>query len=299
LTTTVELNAELERFRNWLRYPPRDKRAKSELTIQAYVYSVQQFHARVDGADKDPREAVEEFVRHLSESNAPRSIGRHIYALRAYFEFKGLKLDMGAPSSPRRLPRWLNKEEWTQLLKHAEAPLWNPKAPQRARVKALFHRAVLMDYVGAGFRLSEGCALRRDGVDPRGGLRVVRKGNVERITPVEDAVVIAIQDWVVTHDSPWVFPGRGDNHINPRTMQAAVHQLMVDAGIKGIHRAVHMLRHTAGTQLREQGADIRDIQDILGHADIGTTQIYTHTAHEELRRRMPKRFANFRQGRLV
>ena len=78
--------------------------------------------------------------------NSPRSIGWHIYALKAYFAFKGLELDLGAPSFPTRLPRWLTDEEWTGLLQVAEGPLWDQTLPERAKVKALFHRAALMVY---------------------------------------------------------------------------------------------------------------------------------------------------------
>ena len=73
-------------------------------------------------------------------------------------------------------------------------------------------------------------------------------------------------------------------------MQEAIRQLVVTAGIKDIRRAVHSLCHTVGADLRKRGADIRDIQDVLRHADIGTTQIYTHMAREELRKKLPRRF---------
>ena len=118
------------------------------------------------------------------------------------------------------------------------------------------------------------------------------KGGEEDIVPVEDSVATAIQEWVSTHESPWVFPGRGDGHLHPRTMQAAVRDLMVVAGLHDIRRAVHSLRHTVGADLRKRGADIRDIQDVLRHADIGTTQIYTHMAREDLRRKLPRRFSS-------
>jgi site-specific recombinase XerD len=103
-------------------------------------------------------------------------------------------------------------------------------------------------------------------------------------------VIAAISDWVTTHDSLWVFPGKGGGHLEPRTMQAAIHQIMVDAGITNIHRAVHSLRHTVGANLRKRGADIRDIQEVLRHADIGTTQIYIQMAREDLRKKLPRRF---------
>lgn len=265
-----------------------------EATVRSYLYSARRMHRLLDGGEPS-QETAEELVRRMEASgNSSRSIGRHIYALRAYFAYKGLELNLGAPAFQKRLPRWLTDEEWSRLLETAERPLWDKNLPQRATVKALFHRAVLMVYGGAGLRLSEGCALRREDIDAQGYMRVLGKGGEENIVPVEDAVVTAIQDWVATHESPWVFPGKGDGHLHPRSMQAVVRQLMMSAGIRDIRRAVHSLRHTVGADLRKRGADIRDIQDVLRHADIGTTQIYTQMAREELREKLPRRFQGHR-----
>lgn len=281
---------ELERFSFWLRYPPRGRRPKGDSTVRAYLYTVRRFRVLLQG-DQPDQTAAEGFVRQLeARGNSPRSIGRHIHALRAYFAFKGLPLDLGAPAFQKRLPRWLTDEEWAHLLQTAERSLWDKNLPERARIKALFHRAALMVYGGAGLRLSEGCALRREHVDPSGYIRVLGKGGEEDIVPVEDSVVRAIQEWLAVRESPWVFPGRGDAHLHPRTMQSAVRDLMLAAGLQDVRRAVHSLRHTVGADLRKRGADIRDIQDVLRHADIGTTQIYTHMAREELRKKLPRRF---------
>jgi site-specific recombinase XerD len=289
------LDEEPERFSFWLRYPPRGKRPKGDATVRAYLYTVRRFHRLLDGGEPS-QQAAEEFVRELERAgNSPRSIGRHIHALQAYFAFKGLSLDLSPPAFNKRLPRWLTDEEWAQLLQTAERPLWDKSLPERARLKALFHRAALMVYGGAGLRLSEGCTLRREDVDPQGYLRVLGKGGHEDIVPVEDSVVAAVQEWLASHESLWVFPGRGGGHLHPRTMQAAVRQLMVAAGLKDIRRAVHSLRHTVGADLRKRGADIRDIQEVLRHADIGTTQIYTQMAREELRKKLPKRFIDHRR----
>ncbi len=281
---------ELERFSFWLRYPVKGRKPMGEGTVRTYLYTVRRFQRVLQGRAMDQGTA-EEFVRHLEATgNSSRSIGRHIYALRAYFAFKSVALDLGAPAFLKRLPRWLTDDEWASVLETAERPLRDKRFPNRARVKALFYRAALMVYGGAGLRLSEGCSLKREDVDPGGYLRVLSKGGREDIVPVENAVVAAIADWVATHDSPWVFPGRSDRHLQPRTMQAAIRQVMMDAGIKNIHRAVHSLRHTVGADLRKRGADIRDIQDVLRHADIGTTQIYTQMAREDLRKKLPRRF---------
>jgi len=295
----------MEAFAFALRYPPekngrgKRRRAKGEETIASYVWVASRFLKFLAG-DEVSQESAGSFVRYLEKiGNSASSIARHIYALRAYFEFLDMELELGPPIIKKRLPRWLTQEEWQSLLEYAERPLWNSQSTDFAKVRALFHRAALFVYGGAGLRLSEGCNLRRDEVDPRGYLRVVRKGGEEQIVPVEDAVITAIQEWVYTHDSPWVFPGRNDSHLSTRRMQAVVRKLEIDAGLKDVRRAVHTLRHTVGSHLRALGADIRDIQEVLGHKDIGTTQIYTQMATEDLRKKLPKRFVSHQQGKLV
>jgi len=102
-------------------------------TVRSYLYSVRRFHQLLEGRDPS-QETAEALVRRMEGSgNSPRSIGRHIYAWRAYFAFKGLELDLGAPSFSKRLPRWLTDEEWTGLLQVAECPLWDQSLPDRQR----------------------------------------------------------------------------------------------------------------------------------------------------------------------
>jgi site-specific recombinase XerD len=296
---------EMEKFAFYLRYPPdvgkERRRPASDRTVALYLYLTRRFLGSL-GDEPPTQDAVVSFVRGLERAkSSPRTIALNVYALRAYFAFSGLgDLEVGAPAIPKRLPRWLDDAEWAKLLAEAVRPLANPNLPRRAKERALFHRAALLVYAGGGLRLSEGIGLRKEDVHPRGFLQVIGKGDIESLVPVEDAVIVAVQEWMVTHDSPWVFPGRNGDHLNRRTMQAVIHDLMTDAGIKNIRRCVHMLRHTAGAQLRAAGADIRDIQQLLRHADISTTQIYTQMAEETLRKKLPKRQQlDTRQGRLV
>ena len=224
MTTAVEhaTGDEMKRFAFWLRYPPRGRRPMGDSTVMGYIYTVRRFHLYLNGREVSQK-TMEEFLRELETSgNSPRSVGRHIYAVRVYFAFLGLRLELGAPAFQKWLPRWLTDKEWTQLLQTAERPLWEQGVPVRGRTRALFHRAVLMVYGGAGLRLSEGCALRQEDVDLAGYIRVLGKGGVENMVPVEDAVVEGIQHLLATHASPWVFPGRGDGHLQPRPMQSVV-----------------------------------------------------------------------------
>ena len=137
-------------------------------------------------------------------------------------------------------------------------------------------------------------------VDKKGFLRVHRKGGTEEFVPVEKIVIQALLDYIKTrsNNGPYVFPGKtpGD-HMARRTAQAIIKALCVRAGLPNAH--VHMLRHTAGYQLRKLGASERDIQDVMGHKNIATTQIYTHLVREDLAKRLPKRFQNTDQGKLL
>ena len=307
MATEVARNGheDLESFAFFLRYPPvtgRRRRPKGDATIRTYLWTAGKFVAFLDGREPTT-EAATDFVLSMEDADlAPRSIALHVYALRAYFTYLGKDLGIGAPAFVKKIPARLNDDQWATLLAHAEQPLWNDNLPTAAKTRALFHRAALMVYGGAGLRLTEGIELRREIVDPRGYLRIIAKGGKERIVPVEDAVIISIQEWIATHDSPWVFPGKiAETHLHPSTMHGVIRDLMIGSGVppEKIHRAVHMLRHTMGAQLRKYGADIRDIQQLFGHADISTTMIYTEMVEEDLRKKLPKRFVQFRQGRLA
>jgi integrase/recombinase XerD len=286
----------LERFARWLRYPPevrgrRRRRAMSEGSITVYSDSLRRYLEFLEGQEPSAENAWD-WVQQLEAGGlSPRTVGRHIYALRAFFVFLGRDLDLGPPAYARHIPRWLTSQEWLMLVTRAEAPLHQKGAPVKAKERALFLRAALFVYGGAGLRLAEGLGLRRDDVNPQGYLRVMSKGGHEDLVPVEDAVLTAIREWLATHRSQWVFPGRHEREpLDRRAMQGAMRKLMKEAGLKDVRRPVHTLRHTMGADLRKRGADLRDIQQVLRHTDISTTTIYTQMANEELRQRLPRRF---------
>ncbi|KKK53846.1 hypothetical protein LCGC14_3090680, partial [marine sediment metagenome] len=247
----IEIEKEqMEGFSDWLQHPPNGQRPKGAVTITTYLYVSSRFQKFLEGAELN-EEAARGFLRHLEEiGNSPRTRAQAFYALQSYFAFRGVDFGMGPPDlTEEPPPRWLTDEEWSRLLEEAEKPLGDPALPQRAKTRALFPRAVLMVYGGAGLLLSEGCALRKEGVDHRGYLRILQKGGEERIVPVDDAVVIAILEWMKTHDSPWVFPGKGEGHMHRRTAQAAILSLMKKAKIKNVSHAVGTLRNTVGMNL--------------------------------------------------
>ena len=256
--------------------------------------TVRRFHRFLDGQEAS-QQMVEALVRKLEKlGNSPRSIGRHIYALRAYFAFVGLELDLGVPAFQKWLPHWLNDEEWTRLLAAAERPLREKTIPERVRIRAIFHRAVLMVYGGAGLRLIEGCALHREDIDLEGYIRVLGKGGVEKIVPVEDPVVEANQNWVATHQSPGVFPGGRGLTATPLDADRGSG---VDGGCRhpGHPQGRSLLEAYGGHRSQEAWRRYPGLQDVLRHANISATQIYTQMAREELRKKLPRRFMGHRQ----
>ena len=146
-------------------------------------------------------------------------------------------------------------------------------------------RAILELFYSSGLRLSELCALRWHDLDLGEGLvQVLGKGSKQRIVPVGSHACAALEAWRKDsggkHDAP-VFPGRGGKPITPRAVQLRLRQLAQRQGIfKRVHP--HLLRHSFATHVLESSGDLRGVQELLGHADIGTTQIYTHLDFQHL-----------------
>ncbi|MCB9462849.1 MAG: tyrosine recombinase XerC [Candidatus Eisenbacteria bacterium] len=222
---------------------------------------------------------------------SPRTVQRRIASFRSFFAFakKGghtesdPSANLIAPKAGRTLPRFVPEDEITSLLDGE----W-PKGRTGAR-----DRAILELFYATGMRLSELVALQREDIDfRRQTVRVLGKGNKERVLVFGDKAREAIEahldelrrDRVPT--SGPLFPGR-NGAISARTVQRIVGRhlgRLVRAG----GRNPHVLRHSFATHMLDRGADIRAIQELLGHASLGTTQIYTHVSIETLRREFSK-----------
>ncbi len=205
--------------------------------------------------------------------SACRSLFRHLLAedrLKAN-PATGLR----APKAARKLPQVLDVDEMQQLVElDGDDPL------------ALRDRAMLELFYSSGLRLSELCGLRWADLDLGEGLaRVTGKGRKVRLVPVGSAARDALQALAaggVAADAP-VFRGRGQRPISPRTVQARIARAAREQGLfKRVHP--HLLRHSCASHLLESSGDLRGVQELLGHADIGTTQIYTHLDFQHLAR---------------
>jgi integrase/recombinase XerD len=211
---------------------------------------------------------------------APSTVARRSAALRRFFGFlvdEGLRRDDPSSSLPRPrferpLPRILDEDEVRRMFEGAEDRAASGEA---AAVRNL---ALLELLYGSGLRASELVGLPRAAVRAGQPFLMVRgKGAKDRLVPISSRAETAVQQWLehVPSGSPWLFPS-GKSHLSRVRLFQIVRLLAADAGIPPEHVSPHVLRHAFATHLLSGGADLRVLQSLLGHADIATTQIYTH-----------------------
>ena len=211
---------------------------------------------------------------------APSSLARKCSALRQFYGFlldEGLRLDDPSPALPkprarRPLPRLLDHAEIARLFAQAEG---EAGADLPAAVRML---ALLELLYGSGLRATELVSLPLAAV-PRDAplLTVTGKGGQQRMVPVGGRAASALSRWLAVREtgSRWLFPSRG-KHLSRVRLFQLLRALAGRAGIDPAKVSPHVLRHAFATHLLEGGADLRVLQTLLGHADIATTQIYTH-----------------------
>jgi len=213
---------------------------------------------------------------------APKTLQRRLSACRSFYGWMlrharvaaNPAAGLRAPKAPRKLPKVLDPDEAKRLVETpVDAPL------------GLRDRALLELFYSSGLRLSELCGLRWSQVQLDDGVVTVHgKGRRERMVPIGSHARIALADWRAStgaaHGDP-VFPGRGGAPITPRAVQLRVRQLAERQGLfKQVHP--HMLRHSFASHILESSGDLRGVQELLGHADLSTTQIYTHLDYQHL-----------------
>jgi integrase/recombinase XerD len=211
---------------------------------------------------------------------APSTVARRSAALRRFYGFlvdDGLRGDdpsgaLPRPRLERPLPRILEMGEVERMFGTAEDRAASGE-PMRLR-----NLAVLELLYGSGLRASELVGLPRGGVRPGQPFLLLRgKGSKERLVPISSRAEAAVGAWLehVPGGQPWLFPS-GKSHLSRVRLFQVVRQMAADAGIAPDRVSPHVLRHAFATHLLSGGADLRVLQSLLGHADIATTQIYTH-----------------------
>jgi len=211
---------------------------------------------------------------------APSTVARRSAALRRFFGFlvdEGFRRDdpssaLPRPRFERPLPRILDEEEVRRMFEAAE------DRAASGQETALRNLALLELLYGSGLRASELVGLPRGAV--RAGqpfLMVLGKGSKERLVPISTRAQAAVANWLehVPSSTLWLFPS-GKSHLSRVRLFQIVRAMAADAGISPERVSPHVLRHAFATHLLSGGADLRVLQSLLGHADIATTQIYTH-----------------------
>lgn len=227
--------------------------------------------------------AATAFRKGLSAS----SIQRRLSAIRNFFRFlirEGLietnpADDVSAPKKPRRLPRALDIDEVTHLM--------NVPADDTISIR---DRAMLELFYSAGVRLSELAGIDLHDLDlADGSVRVTGKGKKQRDAPIGSKAKSALSQWLKNRvefakvDEPAVFISKRGGRLSPRSIQARIDYWAKKLGLQQ-HVHPHMLRHSFASHMLESSGDLRAVQEMLGHADISTTQIYTHLDFDHLAR---------------
>jgi integrase/recombinase XerC len=216
---------------------------------------------------------------------APRSIQRRLSAVRTFYEFllrEGCcRLnpagEVRAPRSKKRLPATLDADQMGRLLEFRVDDTLSTR-----------DKAMMELFYSSGLRLSELVGLNLPALDLRDRtVRVDGKGNKTRILPIGRMAVNALEKWLRERatlpggDATAVFVGRGGRRLTPRAVQLRVNTWARRMGL-GMHVHPHMFRHSFASHILESSSDLRGVQELLGHADIATTQIYTHLDFQHL-----------------
>lgn len=214
-----------------------------------------------------------------------RSLQRELSAIRSFFSYlvgehelaDNVAVGISAPKSPRRLPKALDVDQSSRLM--------NISGDDDLAVR---DRAILELFYSSGLRLSELVGLNIDAVDLRDAMvRVTGKGSKARLVPVGRFACAALQVWLsrragyVDGTQPALFVTRAGRRLSVRSVQERLRGWALRQGL-GVHVHPHMLRHSFASHLLESSGDLRAVQELLGHADIATTQVYTHLDFQHL-----------------
>jgi len=276
----------------------RIEKGLAPLTLSAYTSDIQQFAEFLQKRKRTllttRREDVREFIQQLFGNSVDgRSVGRKLSALRHLYKYLLLDkaithdptLNINSPKQWKVLPKSLAKAEMETIL---QGP---PQTSNRKEAVAISVRdkAILEMFYAGALRVSEIVGVRLEDLKVEMGYVLVRgKGDKERIVPLgrsaQDALSAYIKNsrpqFAAGKNSPFLFLGRGAHKLTRQRIWQMIQSASAATGRKA---SPHMLRHSCATHMVENGADLRTVQTILGHADISTTQVYTHVALDRLK----------------
>lgn len=270
------------------------ERGVAKNTIEAYrrdLVAVAEY-LRPQALDTITSVGLTDYLSSIAEEGmSPRTSSRRLSALRQYFGFlvqEGIRTDnptikIDRPKLGRPLPKYLTEFEVEALLTAARL--------QRGRHGRRLTLIVELLYA-TGLRISELVTLPASAAKAQDALIIYGKGGKERLVPLGRQAISAMQSYEKDRnsfhmgqgDSPWLFPSRGKGgHISRRRVGQMLDELAVEAGIEVQKVSPHVLRHAFATHLLHNGADLRTVQELLGHEDLSTTEIYTHILDERMK----------------
>lgn len=277
------------------------ERGAARNTLESYHRDLVDFAGFAGKRGLEAWEADTETIRGYLASQtkagmAPRTVARRLSALRQFFRFlfsETLRTDdpssaIDSPRQGRALPKYLSESEVDALLAAAR----DREGPEGLRLVAL-----LEILYATGLRVSELVGLPLSAPTRDGRLLIVRgKGGKERMVPMSEPATSALGAYRSVRrqfearagrkpgGSPWLFPSRArQGHLTRARFAQLLKELAIEAGMEPVRVSPHVLRHSFASHLLAHGADLRSLQQMLGHADISTTQIYTHVLDERLR----------------
>lgn len=283
-------NAQIEAFLEMMAV----ERDASPHTLSAYARDLADADAAMtDGLLKSKEAELGVWYEGLSRQGLSAATqSRRRSAVRQFFRFalaEGWRADdpsrrLEAPRKGRTLPKVLSRDEIDRLIQSAA----DREGGAGLRLLVLIELAY-----ASGLRVSELLALKEQALRRDPSYLIVRgKGGKERLAPLNESARKVVQAWLAVRseqlkatktESPWLFPSTGaTGHLTPRRFAQLLDQSALDAGIDPSRVSPHVLRHAFATHLLEGGADLRVVQTLLGHADISTTQIYTHVSSDHL-----------------
>ena len=272
------------------------ERGYSENTVNSYQRDFNQFlkYAKVDNAKKIDRSLIKDYLEHLYDNGfSVSSTERKLACLKSFFRYlvregklsKDPTSDIKLPKKAKRLPKALSISETIKLI----------SAPREKGHLALRNAALLEMLYATGMRASEIVSLNVDDINfSVSFVKCFGKGSKERIVPINKVTMRAIKEYLEKarpkfpgKEKDALFLDKNGKRLTRQGLWLVLKKYVKITGVKG-KTSPHTLRHSFATHLLEKGADLRSVQEMLGHADISTTQIYTSVSRERLKRMYKK-----------